>query len=78
MSATEKEMDLAKRYVDGDCNEVQFNYLVHSQGLDRERVERLVDELSYNLPMARAAKLMLLYMAFNFLFCLFCSILMGL
>lgn len=77
MTHAEKEMDLAKRYLDGDCNEIQFNYMLQAQGLDRERVERLVDELAYSLPLARAAKIMLLYIMFMSLFCLFCSILRG-
>lgn len=77
MSYTEKELELATRYMEGDCNETQFNYLLHAQGLDRERVEGLIDHLAYNLPLARAAKIMLMYIAFMSLFCMFCSMLNG-
>lgn len=77
MTYTEKEFELANRYMEGNCNETQFNYLLHTQGLDRDRVESLVDELAYNLPLARAAKIMLMYIMFMSLFCLFCSILRG-
>lgn len=74
MTYAEKELELARRYLDGDCNDTQFNYLLHTQGLDRERVEKIIDELAYNLPLARAAKIMLLYIAFMFAFSMFCSI----
>lgn len=78
MEYTEKEISLAKRYMKGDCNEVQFNYLVHSENVRRERVEQLIEELAHRLPIAGVVKMLLIYMLINLLFCLGVSLTQGL
>jgi len=67
---TEKEIDLARRYMDGDCNEIQLNYLINTQNLDRSRIEELVSRMSYAEPMALAAKTVLAMMIVHFVLCL--------
>lgn len=69
MNHTEKEFELAKRYFFGECNDTQFNYIIHAEKLDRKNVERIIEQISYSRPMVAAAKLMLLYIFFNFLIC---------
>lgn len=71
---TEKELELAKRYLEGDCNEIQFNYIIATEKLDRNRVERLVEQINYNGPMASFAKMMLIYIMIHFAFCLIYSL----
>jgi hypothetical protein len=66
---TEKELELAKRYLEGDCNDIQFNYIVSTEKLDRNRIERLMEQINYNGPMVAAAKMMLLYIMLHFVFC---------
>lgn len=78
MDFTDREMDVARRCLNGDLNETQINYIAHTEGIDRKKLERLVDDLAYRVPMAAVVKIMLAYMMFNFLFCLFYSLMMGL
>ena len=66
---TEKELELAKKYLDGDCNDIQFNYIITTEKLDRNRIERLMEQINYNGPMAAVAKMMLLYIMLHFIFC---------
>lgn len=72
---TEKELELAKRYMDGECNDIQFNYIITTEKLDKNRIELLIEQLSYNGPMASIAKMMLLYIMFHFVFCFVYSML---
>lgn len=72
---TEKELELAIRYMDGDCNDTQFNYIITTERLDRSRVERLVEQIGYNGPMASIAKMILIYIMIHFVFCFVYSLL---
>lgn len=50
MEYSDKELDLAKRYKNGECNEVQFNFLVVQNKFDKKRIEELAEKLEYQLP----------------------------
>lgn len=67
---TEKEVELAKRYLDGDCNEIQLNYIIHTEGMDGKRVEKLIDYMAYHEPINTVVRLMIVYMISHFAFCL--------
>lgn len=69
MEPTEKERELAHRYIRGEYTEVQFNYLAHQCGSNRERMERIVGDMSATMPLATAVKFILLCMMLNFLAC---------
>ena len=72
---TEKEIELARRYSTGDCNETQLNYLVSTEKMDRSKVEELIEKMSYGEPMASMAKTVLIMIVFHFLFCIAYSVL---
>jgi hypothetical protein len=74
MDASEKELELAKKYLGREYTEVQFNYLLVQNGIDKKRMESILEYISYNEPMVVAAKLMLLYIMIHFGFCLAYSI----
>jgi len=74
MDATENEMDIAMRYMNGEYTEVQFNYLVHTSGSDAERMDRILEKLSYQTPLANACKFIVLCMFAHFAFCLVYSL----
>lgn len=74
MEISEKEMELARKYLGREYTEVQFNYLLVQNGIDKKRMESLLEHLSYQEPMVIAAKLMLIYIMIHFGFCLAYSI----
>jgi hypothetical protein len=74
MAATEKERDLAIRYLRGEYTEVQMNYLAHQCGSDRERMDEILDKISTEMPLATAAKFILLCMLLHFVACTVCSL----
>lgn len=74
MDASEKELELARKYLGREYTEVQFNYLLAQNGIDKKRMESLLEHLSYQEPMAVAAKLMLMYIMIHFAACLAYSI----
>jgi hypothetical protein len=74
MNASEKEMELARKYLGREYTEVQFNYLLVQNGIDKKRMESILEYMSYSEPMVIAAKLMLLYIMIHFGFCLAYSI----
>lgn len=67
---TEKELKLAKRYLGGDCNDLQMNYIIQTENLNRGRVEGLISALSIGEPMIAFAKVMLAFMLLHFTACL--------
>jgi hypothetical protein len=71
---TEKEVELARKYIRGECNETQFNYIMCMENIDKKKMEKIISELSYVEPMATAAKLMLAYMFLHFMACLIFSL----
>jgi hypothetical protein len=74
MEYTEKEMELARAYNRGHYNDVQFNYLVVQNRLDKKRMEELLESLGYNEPMAVIAKFVILCMMLHFGVCFFYSV----
>lgn len=74
MEATDAEADIAKRYLDGELTEVQFNYLVHNCGSTKERMECILEEMSAMLPLATAAKFLALCMMIHFAACVVYSL----
>jgi len=74
MHYTEKEIELARRYMNGDCNDLQLNYIIATEHMDRDRMEELVDRLSYKEPMENAAKFALACMMVHLTACVVLSI----
>jgi hypothetical protein len=69
MTPTEKEREIALRYISGEYTEVQMNYLAHQCGSDRERMDEILDKISTEMPLAAAAKFILLCMFLHFVAC---------
>ena len=57
IDASEKELQLAKKYLGREYTEVQFNYLLVQNGIDKKRMESILEYMSYSEPMVVAAKL---------------------
>lgn len=74
MNISEKEFELARKYLNHECTDVQFNYLLVQNGIDKKRMESVLEHLAYQEPMAIVVKLMLLYIMIHFGFCLVYSI----
>lgn len=74
METSEKELELARKYLGQEYTEVQFNYLLVQNGIDKKKMESLLEHLSYREPMAIVVKLMLIYIMIHFGFCLAYSI----
>lgn len=70
MEATEEETELASRYLRGEYNEVQFNYMTHQCGSSRDRMEEILEMISFRTPLLNAARFILICMLVHFLFCL--------
>ena len=66
MQYSQREAEVARRYMDGECNEIQLNYIVHTERLDLKRIESIIDQKSYGEPMARASKFLLFYLFAHF------------
>jgi hypothetical protein len=66
---TDDEKELARQYLSGRYTEVQFNYVVVQSGLNKHRMEELLEKISRNEPMAVAAKVVVGMMMFHFLAC---------
>lgn len=69
MEPTEREAELACGYLKGEYTEVQLNYLAHQCGSTRERMERIVEEMSTKMPLTTAVKFILFCMLVHFLAC---------
>jgi hypothetical protein len=74
MHTSEKEIELARKYMNQEYTEVQFNYLLFQNKIEKERMESIIEHLSYQEPMVVAAKMMLIYMMVHFALCLAFSI----
>ena len=74
MDTSEKELELARRYLKQEYTEVQFNYILVQNGIDKKRMESILERLSYQEPMAIVAKIMLFYILIHFGLCLAYSI----
>jgi hypothetical protein len=69
MDAKEGGEELAARYLRGECNEVQLNYLAHQIGLTPDEMEKLIDRASYIGALERASILVISLIFFNFFSC---------
>lgn len=69
MDATEKEKEIALKYLRGEYTEVQMNYLAHQCGSDRERMDLILEKISAEMPLATASKFILLCMLLHFMAC---------
>jgi hypothetical protein len=74
MENADIEYNLAKRYVSGDCTDVQLNYLICQNKLDKIRVHQIVKQLEYTSPMANTCKFLVLCMMGHFFLCLIYAI----
>lgn len=74
MEISEKELELARKYLGREYTEVQFNYLLVQNEIDKKRMDSILEYLSYREPMAIVVKLMLIYIMIHFGFCLAYSI----
>lgn len=59
MKTDQREYEVADRYMKGECNEIQLNYLIHTEGLDPKLIDRIIDETTYRTPIATASKFLL-------------------
>lgn len=73
MQFEEKEIELARAYLNGELTDVQFNYRLVQNNIDKKRIEILLEEISRYDPISTIVKLLLIYILFNFIFCIFCS-----
>lgn len=69
------EIDLAKRYVCGDCNEIQLNYIILENKFDRNKIELLISYYRNVEPFYVACKLLLGFLIFNHVFSAICTLL---
>ena len=69
MDYTSQEYELAKKYKDGEYTEVQFNYLICQNSMDKEKMRNLVDYIHTHEPMMVAAKFLILCMMTHFAMC---------
>lgn len=59
MKTHHREREVADRYTKGECNDVQLNYLIQTEGLDPKLIDRIIDETTYRTPIATASKFLL-------------------
>jgi len=69
MKYTEKELNLAKRYANGDCNDVQLNYLISTNNLDQKKVELLINFCKHSAPFVTFCWVVLLFYVFHLSLC---------
>lgn len=69
MEYTEREAELACGYLKGEYTDVQLNYLAHQCGSTRERMEEILEEMAAIMPLATAAKFILICIFSHFVFC---------
>lgn len=77
MQTSEKELEIARKYMSNEYTEVQFNYLLVQNKIDRTRMESIIEHLSYHEPIAVVAKLMLAYIMVHFAFCVAYSLMIN-
>ena len=74
MNYSSKENQLARDYLDGQYNEIQFNYMIYQIGSTKEKMEDLVDNLAYKIPLLMALKFfsiaILFFICLSAIFCL--------
>ena len=60
MEYTNKEIELAHKYVTGEYTETQFNYWVSQNNLDKEKMHELIEYLQSVKPVFLIAKMLLI------------------
>ena len=74
MTPSPREQEIAKRYIEGECNEIQLNYLVTTERLNLSSIESLIENTCYRTPLATAAKFLLACVFAHFFGCLVSAI----
>jgi hypothetical protein len=74
MTYTEKEYELAMRYVNGDINDVQLNYLAVQGKTTEKRVREIAEYVNFVSPFLIASGLILAFLAFHLVFCFLCVV----
>lgn len=70
MNCTPEEFELALRYMTGDINDVQLNYLSYQGNISKRKIKRLANQISSISPFLTAVGLLILFVLFHFLFLL--------
>ena len=63
------ETELVRRYISGDFTDVQLNYLIIQNKLDKSRVQNLIEQAKKFEPFIVASKVIIGTMMFHFLMC---------
>lgn len=71
---SQKEIELAEKYLSGEYSDNQFNYWICLNNLDKNKMIKLVEYLRNFGPMILAAKLIIGFMIVHFVACLIYSI----
>ena len=74
MEYTDLELELVKKYMSGEYNDIQFNYWSVYYNLDKKKLYRIREYLVSVEPLARVSKFILILIMVHFLFCFFYSI----
>lgn len=69
MIYNQSEISLAKKYIAGEYTDVQFNYLIVQNKLNKKKMRRLVEYVKTTEPFYVACKLMIGFMLIHFLVC---------
>lgn len=69
-----EKIDLVKRYLSGDYNEIQLNYWIVKNNFDRKEINKLIEYTRSAEPFVFLCKILIIYILFHFAFCFFYSI----
>jgi len=69
MKYSEKELELAKKYVNGDYNEIQLNYIISTNNLNKKNVDLLISFCRTYAPFATFCWVVVLFYIFHLVFC---------
>ena len=75
MIYTEKELELAMRYSNGDINDVQLNYLAIQSKTTEKKIREIAEYINFMSPFLVASILLLSFFFFHLVFCFLCIIL---
>lgn len=70
----QSEIDLVKKYLEGQYTEVQLNYWIVQNNFDKQKIENLIQYIKITQPFLLASKLIVGFMLFNFILSLIISI----
>jgi len=74
MIYTEKEIELALRYSNGDINDVQLNYLAIQSKTTEKKIREIAEYIRFMSPFLLASILLLGFFFFHLVFCFLCII----